>query len=106
MRCPCPALGGRYLARVVKTPISDVQEPVLGAVWTGPSNVDAQGLECGPVQSEAMLDALTSKVRRDRDVLYSSRRRRIALGSRRDVEALDRRPREGRETQGIMRVLQ
>ncbi len=68
--------------------------------------VDPNDIERTFKQSEAIINSMTRKERRDPEILNASRRRRIAAGAGMEVQDVNRLIKQFREAQKMMKMLQ
>jgi signal recognition particle subunit SRP54 len=77
-----------------------------GQMGQAARQADPQQIEDSFKQSEAIINSMTRKERRNPDVLNASRRRRIAAGSGNQVQDLNRLIKQFREMQKMMKMMQ
>jgi len=87
-------------------PLSQIMEMLPGQMGQAARGIDPSLVEKQFKQSEAIINSMTVKERRDPDVLNASRRRRIAAGSGMDVQDVNRLIKQFREAQKLMKTLQ
>lgn len=87
-------------------PLAQIMEMLPGQMGQAARNIDPQLVERQFKQSEAIINSMTVKERRDPDLLNASRRRRIAAGSGMDVQDVNRLVKQFREAQKLMKTLQ
>ena len=87
-------------------PLSQIMEMLPGQMGQAARGIDPSLVEKQFKQSEAIINSMTVKERRDPDVLNASRRRRIAAGSGMDVQDVNRLIKQFRETQKLMKTIQ
>ena len=87
-------------------PLSQIMEMLPGQMGQAARGIDPSLVEKQLKQSEAIINSMTVKERRDPDVLNASRRRRIAAGSGMDVQDVNRLIKQFREAQKLMKTLQ
>jgi len=68
--------------------------------------VDPNDIEKNFKQTEAIINSMTRKERRNPDILNASRRRRIAAGSGNEVQDVNRLIKQFREAQKMMKMFQ
>ena len=68
--------------------------------------MDPKDIEKNFKQTEAIINSMTVKERRDPDILNASRRRRIAAGSGMQVQDVNRLIKQFREARKMMKMLQ
>jgi len=71
-------------------PLSQVLEMMPGQLGAAAKQLDPKDMEKNFKRSEAIINSMTVKERRDPDLLNASRRRRIAAGSGTDVQEVNR----------------
>jgi signal recognition particle subunit SRP54 len=69
-------------------------------------NVDPKEAESQLKRTEAIINSMTVRERRDPDILNASRRRRIAAGSGTEVQDVNKMIKQFRETQRLIKTLQ
>ncbi|MBK7448950.1 MAG: signal recognition particle protein [Anaerolineales bacterium] len=87
-------------------PLSQIMEMLPGQMGQAARNVDPTLVEKSFKQSEAIINSMTFKERRNPDILNASRRRRIAAGAGMDVQDVNRLIKQFRETQKMMKMIQ
>jgi signal recognition particle subunit SRP54 len=87
-------------------PLSQIMEMLPGQMGQAARNVDPTLVEKSFKQSEAIINSMTLKERRNPDILNASRRRRIAAGAGMDVQDVNRLIKQFRETQKMMKMIQ
>lgn len=87
-------------------PLSQIMEMLPGQMGQAARGIDPSLVEKQFKQSEAIINSMTLKERRDPDLLNASRRRRIAAGSGMDVQDVNRLIKQFREAQKMMKTLQ
>lgn len=87
-------------------PLSQILEMLPGQMGQAARNVDPNLVERSFKQSEAIINSMTIKERRDPELLNASRRRRIAAGAGVDVQDVNRLMKQFRETQKLMKMMQ
>lgn len=87
-------------------PLSQIMEMLPGQMGQAARGLDPSLVEDQFKQSEAIINSMTLKERRNPDLLNASRRRRIAAGSGMDVQDVNRLIKQFREAQKLMKILQ
>lgn len=87
-------------------PLSQIMEMLPGQMGQAARGLDPSLVEDQFKQSEAIINSMTLKERRNPDLLNASRRRRIAAGSGMDVQDVNRLIKQFREAQKLMKTLQ
>jgi signal recognition particle subunit SRP54 len=87
-------------------PITQLLEMMPGELGKMAKQVDPRDAEKNLQMTEAIIDSMTRKERRNPDLLNASRRRRIASGSGTDVQDVNRLIKQFREAQKMMKTLQ
>ncbi|KAA0272728.1 MAG: signal recognition particle protein [Chloroflexi bacterium] len=87
-------------------PLSQIMEMLPGQMGQAARGIDPSLVEDQFKLSEAIINSMTLKERRDPDLLNASRRRRIAAGSGMDVQDVNRLIKQFREAQKLMKTLQ
>jgi len=87
-------------------PLGQIMDMLPGQFGQAARQVDPKQIEDTFKQSEAIINSMTVKERRDPDVLNASRRRRIAAGCGMEVQDVNRLIKQFRETQKMMKMLQ
>ena len=85
-------------------PISQIMDLLPGQLGQAARQADPREIERGLGVSEAIIHSMTSRERRDPEILNASRRRRIAAGSGTDVQDVNRLLKQFREAQKLMRA--
>ncbi len=86
-------------------PLSQIMDMLPGQMGQAARGIDPALVEKQFKQSEAIINSMTLKERRDPDILNASRRR-IAAGSGMDVQDVNRLIKQFRETQKLMKTIQ
>ena len=86
--------------------LSSILEMLPGQLGQAAKQVNPNDVENNFKQIEAIINSMTAKERRNPDLLNASRRRRIAVGSGNEVQAVNRLIKQFRETQKLMKTLQ
>jgi signal recognition particle subunit SRP54 len=87
-------------------PLSQIMEMLPGQMGQAARGVDPTVVEKSFKQSEAIINSMTLKERRDPDILNASRRRRIAAGAGMDVQDVNKLIKQFREAQKMMKMFQ
>ena len=87
-------------------PLSQIMEMLPGQMGQAARGIDPSLVEKQFKQSEAIINSMTLKERRDPDILNASRRRRIAAGAGMDVQDVNRLIKQFREAQKLMKTIQ
>ncbi|MFN8413982.1 MAG: signal recognition particle protein [Anaerolineales bacterium] len=87
-------------------PLSQIMEMLPGQMGQAARGVDPSLVEKTFKQSEAIINSMTLKERRDPDLLNASRRRRIAAGAGMEVQDVNRLIKQFREAQKMMKMIQ
>jgi len=87
-------------------PLAQIMDMLPGQLGQAARQVDPKEIEKTFKQSEAIINSMTRKERRDPDMLNASRRRRIAAGSGMEVQDVNRLIKQYRETQKMMKMIQ
>lgn len=87
-------------------PLSQIMEMLPGQMGQAARGIDPTLVEKNFKQSEAIINSMTLKERRDPDLLNASRRRRIAAGAGMEVQDVNRLIKQFREAQKMMKMLQ
>lgn len=87
-------------------PLAQILEMLPGELGRAAKQVDPRDVEKNFRQIEAIINSMTPAERRNPDLLNASRRRRIAVGSGNDVQAVNRLMKQFRETKKLMKTLQ
>lgn len=87
-------------------PLAQIMEMLPGQMGQAARNVDPTLVEKSFKQTEAIINSMTLKERRDPDILNASRRRRIASGAGMEVQDVNRLIKQFREAQKMMKMLQ
>jgi len=87
-------------------PLSQIMEMLPGQMGQAARGVDPTVVEKSFKQSEAIINSMTLKERRDPDLLNASRRRRIAAGCGMEVQDVNRLIKQFREAQKMMKMFQ
>jgi signal recognition particle subunit SRP54 len=86
-------------------PLSQIMDMLPGQMGQAARNVDPTLVEKSFKQSEAIINSMTLKERRDPDLLNASRRRRIASGAGMEVQDVNKLIKQFRETQKMMKMI-
>ena len=87
-------------------PLSQIMEMLPGQMGQAARGIDPNMVEKSFKQSEAIINSMTLKERRDPDLLNASRRRRIAAGAGMEVQDVNRLIKQFREAQKMMKMFQ
>jgi len=87
-------------------PLGQIMDMLPGQMGQAARQVDPQQIEDSFKQSEAIINSMTVKERRNPDILNASRRRRIAAGSGNQVQDVNRLVKQFREMQKMMKKIQ
>lgn len=87
-------------------PLSQIMEMLPGQMGQAARGIDPTVVEKSFKQSEAIINSMTLKERRDPDLLNASRRRRIAAGAGMDVQDVNKLIKQFREAQKMMKMIQ
>jgi len=87
-------------------PLSQIMEMLPGQMGQAARSVDPNLVEKSFKQSEAIINSMTLKERRNPDLLNASRRRRIAAGAGMEVQDVNRLIKQFREAQKMMKMIQ
>lgn len=87
-------------------PLSQIMEMLPGQMGQAARGIDPTDVEKSFKQSEAIINSMTLKERRDPDLLNASRRRRIAAGCGMEVQDVNRLIKQFREAQKMMKMFQ
>jgi signal recognition particle subunit SRP54 len=87
-------------------PLAQIMDMLPGQLGQAARQVDPKDIEKTFKQSEAIINSMTLKERRDPDILNASRRRRIAAGAGMEVQDVNRLIKQYRETQKLMKMVQ
>jgi signal recognition particle subunit SRP54 len=87
-------------------PLAQIMDMLPGQLGQAARQVDPKDIEKNFKQTEAIINSMTLKERRDPDVLNASRRRRIAAGCGMEVQDVNRLIKQFREAQKMMKMFQ
>ncbi len=87
-------------------PFGKILEMLPGNMGQMARQIDPQDAEQQLKMTEAIINSMTVKERRNPEILNASRRRRIARGSGTDVQDVNRLMKQFRETQKLFKTLQ
>src|SRR5512143_1362770 len=87
-------------------PLAQIMDMLPGQLGQAARQVDPKDIEANFKQTEAIINSMTLKERRDPDILNASRRRRIAAGSGMEVQDVNRLIKQFREAQKMMKMFQ
>jgi signal recognition particle subunit SRP54 len=86
--------------------LAQIMDMLPGQMGQAARQVDPSVVEKSFKQSEAIINSMTVKERRDPDLLNASRRRRIAVGAGLEVQDVNRLIKQFREAQKLMKMIQ
>lgn len=86
--------------------LQQVMDMLPGGMGQAAKNVSPDEAEAQLKRTEAIINSMTTKERRDPELLNASRRRRIAGGSGTNVQDVNRLIKQFRETQRLIKTLQ
>ncbi len=87
-------------------PLSQIMEMLPGQMGQAARGIDPNDIEKNFKTTEAIINSMTRKERRDPDILNASRRRRIAAGAGMDVQDVNKLIKQFREMQKMMKMFQ
>jgi signal recognition particle subunit SRP54 len=87
-------------------PLGQILDMLPGQLGQAARQVDPKDMEKTFKQSEAIINSMTIKERRNPDILNASRRRRIAAGAGMEVQDVNRLIKQFRETQKMMKMIE
>ena len=87
-------------------PLSQVMDMLPGSMGQAAKSVSPEEAEFQMKRTEAIINSMTIKERRNPDLLNASRRRRIASGSGTDVQDVNRMIKQFRDAQRLIKTLQ
>jgi signal recognition particle subunit SRP54 len=87
-------------------PLAQIMDMLPGQMGQAARQIDPKQIEDSFRQSEAIINSMTKKERRDPDILNASRRRRIAAGCGMEVQDVNRLIKQYREMQKMMKMTQ
>jgi signal recognition particle subunit SRP54 len=87
-------------------PLAQIMDMLPGQLGQAARQVDPQDIEKTFKRSEAIINSMTVKERRNPDILNASRRRRIAAGAGMEVQDVNRLVKQFREAQKMMKMFQ
>lgn len=87
-------------------PLAQIMDMLPGQMGQAARQVDPNEIERTFKQSEAIINSMTRRERRDPDILNASRRRRIAAGCGMEVQDVNRLIKQFREAQKLMKMMQ
>jgi signal recognition particle subunit SRP54 len=87
-------------------PLGQIMDMLPGQMGQAARQVDPQQIEDSFKQSEAIINSMTVKERRNPDILNASRRRRIAAGSGNQVQDVNRLVKQFRDARKLMKMMQ
>ena len=86
-------------------PIAQILEMLPGGLGQMAKQISPQDAEKSLKETEAIINSMTPKERRNPDLLNASRRRRIASGSGTEVQDVNRLIKQYREAQKLFKTL-
>jgi len=87
-------------------PLGQIMDMLPGQLGQAARQVDPKDIKQNFKQTEAIINSMTIKERRNPDILNASRRRRIAAGSGNEVQDVNRLIKQFREAQKMMKMFQ
>jgi signal recognition particle subunit SRP54 len=87
-------------------PLAQIMDMLPGQLGQAARQIDPQEIDRNFKQSEAIINSMTRRERRDPDILNASRRRRIAAGAGMEVQDVNRLVKQFREAQKLMKMMQ
>ena len=87
-------------------PLAQIMDMLPGQMGQAARQIDPKQIEDSFKVSEAIINSMTKKERRDPDILNASRRRRIATGCGMEVQDVNRLIKQFREAQKLMKMMQ
>jgi signal recognition particle subunit SRP54 len=87
-------------------PLAQIMEMLPGQLGQAARQMDPRDIEKNFKQTEAIINSMTLKERRNPDILNASRRRRIAAGCGMEVQDVNRLIKQFREAQKMMKMFQ
>ncbi len=87
-------------------PLAQIMEMLPGQLGQAARSIDPKQMEDSFKQTEAIINSMTIKERRNPDILNASRRRRIAAGCGMEVQDVNRLIKQFREAQRMMKMFQ
>ena len=87
-------------------PLGQIMDMLPGQMGQAARQIDPKQIEDNFKVSEAIINSMTKKERRDPDILNASRRRRIAAGAGMEVQDVNRLIKQYREMQKMMKMMQ
>jgi signal recognition particle subunit SRP54 len=87
-------------------PLGQIMDMLPGQMGQAARDIDPEQIEDSFKQSEAIINSMTRKERRNPDILNASRRRRIAAGSGMAVQDVNRLIKQFRQMQKMMKRMQ
>ena len=87
-------------------PLGQIMDMLPGQLGQAARQIDPNDIEKNFKQTEAIINSMTRKERRNPDILNASRRRRIAAGSGNEVQDVNRLIKQFREAQKLMKMMQ
>lgn len=87
-------------------PLAQIMDMLPGQLGQAARQIDPRDIEKNFKQTEAIINSMTLKERRNPDILNASRRRRIAAGCGMEVQDVNRLIKQFREAQKMMKMFQ
>jgi len=87
-------------------PLGQIMDMLPGQLGQAARQIDPKDIDKNFKQTEAIINSMTLKERRNPDILNASRRRRIAAGSGNAVQDVNRLIKQFREAQKLMKMMQ
>jgi len=87
-------------------PLAQIMDMLPGQLGQAARQMDPRDIEKNFKQTEAIINSMTLKERRNPDILNASRRRRIAAGCGMEVQDVNRLIKQFREAQKMMKMFQ
>lgn len=87
-------------------PLAQIMDMLPGQMGQAARQIDPKDVERTFKQSEAIINSMTIRERRNPDILNASRRRRIATGCGMEVQDVNRLIKQFREAQKLMKMMQ
>jgi len=87
-------------------PLGQIMDMLPGQLGQAARQIDPKDIDKNFKQTEAIINSMTLKERRNPDILNASRRRRIAAGCGMEVQDVNRLVKQFREAQKMMKMFQ
>jgi signal recognition particle subunit SRP54 len=87
-------------------PLAQIMDMLPGQLGQAARQIDPKDIDKNFKQTEAIINSMTVKERRNPDILNASRRRRIAAGCGMEVQDVNRLIKQFREAQKMMKMFQ